>query len=165
VSETQGGLTRREALKRGVVVAGALWAVPVVQAVGMRPAYAQAPSPQCTTYCVRWNQGNWLGIPGANNVLDCPAGAVNDLPPCIDDFTVEGTKETGYTVTYPDSCKFEFGDPSVDDIDPFVVGIKCNSGRDHKIQLTATEYPLSIPPCAAGDSILYFELIIQCCCG
>jgi hypothetical protein len=48
--DTQQGLTRREALKRGAVLAGGLvWATPVVQAVGMSPAYAQIVSPFCRT--------------------------------------------------------------------------------------------------------------------
>lgn len=42
----QQGLTRREALKRGALLAGGIaWATPVVQVVGMSPAYAQIPSP------------------------------------------------------------------------------------------------------------------------
>ena len=49
---TSGGppeaLTRRQALKRGAVLGGALaWATPVVQVVGMRPAMAQTVSPGC----------------------------------------------------------------------------------------------------------------------
>ena len=36
-----GGITRRQALKRGAILGGALvWATPVVQVVGMRPALA-----------------------------------------------------------------------------------------------------------------------------
>ena len=43
-----GPITRRQALKRGVVLGGALaWATPVVQVVGMRPAMAQTVSPGC----------------------------------------------------------------------------------------------------------------------
>ncbi len=46
--DTQNGLTRREALKRGAVIAGGLaWATPLVQAVGMRPAFAATTSPLC----------------------------------------------------------------------------------------------------------------------
>ena len=39
-------ITRRQALKRGAILGGALaWATPVVQVVGMRPAFAQVASP------------------------------------------------------------------------------------------------------------------------
>jgi hypothetical protein len=48
------GLTRREALKRGLVIGAVAWAVPVVQAVGIRPAYAKAPSGGCVRYCLKW---------------------------------------------------------------------------------------------------------------
>jgi hypothetical protein len=42
------GLTRREALKKGAVLGGALvWTTPLVQAIGMRPAQAQEVSPVC----------------------------------------------------------------------------------------------------------------------
>jgi hypothetical protein len=51
--EQDSGITRREALKRGAIFGGALvWATPVVQMVGMRPAFAQVPSPTCaSTIC------------------------------------------------------------------------------------------------------------------
>ena len=40
------GITRRQALKRGAVLGGALaWATPVVQVIGMKPAFAQVASP------------------------------------------------------------------------------------------------------------------------
>lgn len=40
------GLSRRDALKRGAVIAGAVWAVPAVQALQMSSASAEAPSGQ-----------------------------------------------------------------------------------------------------------------------
>ncbi len=40
------GLSRRDFLKRSAALGGALvWVTPVVQVVGMRPAFAQAVSP------------------------------------------------------------------------------------------------------------------------
>ena len=49
------GLTRRETLKRGLLTGAALWVTPVVQVVGMRPAFAQTVSPaDCDTiYAVK----------------------------------------------------------------------------------------------------------------
>jgi len=74
------GLTRREALKRGAVVAGALWAVPVVQAVGIRPAYATQPSPGCRRYCLKWEPHGPSGGP------TCPPDPGED-----DDFLIPWT--------------------------------------------------------------------------
>jgi LPXTG-motif cell wall-anchored protein len=39
-----GGVSRRDALKRGLLVGGALWAVPVVQVVTMTEAHAETAS-------------------------------------------------------------------------------------------------------------------------
>lgn len=51
----QQGLTRRDILKRGAALGGALvWATPVVQVVGMGRARAQVPSPGCIRYCMKW---------------------------------------------------------------------------------------------------------------
>ena len=39
------GITRRQALKKGAIFGGALaWATPVVQVIGMKPAFAQVAS-------------------------------------------------------------------------------------------------------------------------
>jgi hypothetical protein len=44
--EVAGSITRRQALRRGTALGGAvLWATPVVQILGMSPALAQAASP------------------------------------------------------------------------------------------------------------------------
>jgi hypothetical protein len=40
-SGTPEGITRREALKRGAAIAGAVWAVPVMQTLNMAAARAQ----------------------------------------------------------------------------------------------------------------------------
>jgi len=47
VSDSQpvdGGISRRDALKRGLLVGGALWVVPTVQVVTMTEAHAEAAS-------------------------------------------------------------------------------------------------------------------------
>jgi len=62
------GLTRREALKRGIAIGSLVWAVPLVQAVGMRPAYAHNTSGGCLQSCLRW----WPGRPGVG--VMCPKG-------------------------------------------------------------------------------------------
>ncbi|NOY55795.1 MAG: hypothetical protein GXP34_07380, partial [Actinobacteria bacterium] len=68
------GITRRQALKRGLAVGAALaWATPVIQAVGIRPAYAKAPSPGCHRYCLKWTPAGPAGS-------SCPPAAPGDLP-------------------------------------------------------------------------------------
>ena len=60
------GITRRELLKRGAVLGGALvWATPVVQTIGMRAAFAQSTSPDCPNlYCVK------ADVKGGSNLGD-----------------------------------------------------------------------------------------------
>ena len=42
----EGGISRRQALKKGAVVGGTvLWATPVIQSIGMSRAFGQQPSP------------------------------------------------------------------------------------------------------------------------
>jgi hypothetical protein len=51
----QTDLTRRDLLKRGALIGGAVvWATPVVQVVGMSRAHARPPSPSCVRYCLKW---------------------------------------------------------------------------------------------------------------
>ena len=46
LAETPEGITRRQALKRGLAIgAGLVWATPSLQVVNMSKAYAQVPSP------------------------------------------------------------------------------------------------------------------------
>ncbi len=64
-------LTRREALKRGAVVAGGVaWMTPVVQAVGMTSAFAQAVSPGCIQYVINFQVDA--------NAISLPAGTIVD---------------------------------------------------------------------------------------
>jgi hypothetical protein len=121
------GLTRRETLKRGLKLTGAvLWVTPVVQVVGMRPAFAQVPSPACNVwYAVKIERvGNTaetvcLDITGGDN----PPGQcldVNDATPAptssggcnhIDDVVAaeEGASDPTWTVTLDEDCQFVEG--------------------------------------------------------
>jgi len=66
-------ISRREILKRGAFVGGAvLWVTPVVQAVGMGRAYAKATSPGCFRYCIKWDVPNLDVDPGLGT---CPASS------------------------------------------------------------------------------------------
>ena len=64
------GLSRRDFLKRGAALGGALvWVTPVVQVVGMRPAFAQTVSPGAATLVledvVLPPVGNWGRLTGS----------------------------------------------------------------------------------------------------
>ena len=64
------GLSRRDFLKRGAALGGALvWVTPVVQVVGMRPAFAQTVSPGGATLVledvVLPPVGNWGRLTGS----------------------------------------------------------------------------------------------------
>lgn len=79
---TRQGLTRRELLKKGAALGGALvWAAPTVQIIGMQPAMAAHVSDLCI--CVKFNNcddgGTWevLGAENPGNCLDS-----SDAPGC-----------------------------------------------------------------------------------
>ncbi|HDL48403.1 MAG TPA: hypothetical protein ENH33_00370 [Actinobacteria bacterium] len=83
MSEEQQGLTRRQMLKRGAVFGGALvWAVPVVQTIGMTPALAETTSPPvggCQThYAIRVDRSGCTDIAGRKPGEGCldTSGAV-----------------------------------------------------------------------------------------
>ncbi len=81
--ETNQGITRRDLLRRGAVLGGAVvWTTPVVQTLGMGRAFAQTASPVETrisfiimnvscgdnTYFVRWEtEGGFEADPGNMN--------------------------------------------------------------------------------------------------
>lgn len=93
--ELPHGLTRREALKKGALLGGALvWTTPAVQAIGIMPAHAQEVSPFCevrisfgaTEMCLRTTPdvcaciANCGPTPTGECVAACLSGA--DLEPC-----------------------------------------------------------------------------------
>jgi hypothetical protein len=77
------GLTRRETLKRGLKLTGAvLWVTPVVQVIGMRTALAQvSPDPCVRTAHFRaktnGDQGEWEDTPGAFACATCVGASAN----------------------------------------------------------------------------------------
>jgi hypothetical protein len=100
LDEQAGGITRRQALKRGAVLGGALvWATPVVQVIGMKPAFAQTVSPACRiTVVIEFGDVEvTLCLEGPAElcecVLSCPDGDSDCVGQCIisnppDDFSV-----------------------------------------------------------------------------
>jgi hypothetical protein len=114
------GLTRREVLKKGALLGGALaWGTPVVQVIGMRPALAQTTSPDCPNlYCLKAEvSGGSLGPfgplgggqgKGKGNCLGTPDNCDHDVPQSILDYlnsNVSGDPETGFTVKLPPGCR------------------------------------------------------------
>jgi hypothetical protein len=107
-NEESVGLTRREALKRGLKLTGAvMWATPVVQAVGMRPAFAQTVSqdPCLRTAAFRAKSDgtdDWEDDPGfgAQDCISCGgADGVNGS----NFFTISGdSNSVTVTLTDPD---------------------------------------------------------------
>ena len=85
LDEQAGGITRRQALKRGAILGGALaWATPVVQVVGMRPAFAQTVSPGCQFELTPVpDPGFVLCLTYTQAVCDCVAACAEDDEDCI----------------------------------------------------------------------------------
>lgn len=117
------GISRREALRRGAIVGGAVvWASPVLQTIGMQKAYAVTPVVtdisfialllECgtTVYRIKWD-GDFTGPPdecGPNFAIgNCPAG---DLPSgttadCPTGVNASVNPNGSVTVTFPSDCQ------------------------------------------------------------
>jgi hypothetical protein len=88
--EEPRGITRREALRKGALLGGALaWATPVVQVVGMKPALAQTTSPPCVIeVSVVQLPGVVICLEGPPELCDCINACANAacIGQCIIDF-------------------------------------------------------------------------------
>ncbi len=170
-----GGLTRRDVLRRGAALGGAvLWATPTVQTLGMGRAFAAEPSGPCVVYCVKYevDEGTWTGLgKGTGNCFVCPSGAIDGVPPGIGAATVVGSADTGFTVTLPPGCSVvdtaESGTP-----DDFTgrSGVWAKCGSQHQddeachfqpVDPGATSFRVEV--CSNGKGISHFELAITCC--
>lgn len=127
-ASTTEGLTRRELLKRGAALGGALaWATPAVQLVGMSRAMASHVSDLCI--CVKLEgcsneSGEWVEL-GSNNPGNCldsadTSGCDSDYPAGEDpefavgqctgananaEFCIEFNEEDGTaTIHFPERC-------------------------------------------------------------
>ena len=85
----QVGLTRRQTLKRGALLGGALaWATPVVQVIGMKPAFAVTPSEGTGGFIVVLDNGKCYEVSQAE--YDCfqtncgPGGNGGCLNDCLE---------------------------------------------------------------------------------
>jgi hypothetical protein len=117
------GLTRRDTLKRGLKLGAVLWVTPVVQVVGMRPAFAQVPSPACTVwYAVKIDPTentvfpHCVDISGQNNPTGGQCLDVDDVGQPVSPggcnhivSSVTGPEGADWTVTLDEGCQFVAG--------------------------------------------------------
>ena len=177
------GVTRREALKRGAVFGGALlWTTPAIQAIGISRAVAQETSGPCTTYCIKFEftgadddlSGEWSALGdggrGQGNVLVCPMGSVNGLPPVFSDDDdendfpiVSGDRINGVTIRFPEWCTLvETDESSPDPLDPANVAVKC--GQDDKtFDLEVEDGQIFVEGCGGDNAISHIEMLVRCC--
>ena len=111
------GITRREALKRGVAIgATAIWATPVVQSIGMTPAFAQAVSDGDATYYALKIEGDGrcedisgqTGVPSGGHCLDVdesvtPTSGGCDMVADVVD-VAEDNDPTPWKIVLEDGC-------------------------------------------------------------
>lgn len=132
------GLSRRDFLKRGAALGGAVvWATPVVQIVGMRPALAQDPSPACSVwYAVKIDpsggdpQTHCVDISGQNDPKGGQCLNVDDSPQTVESggcdhiVSSDTPDDSDWVITLDESCQFEAGDKQC-----FVkAGTECHEG-------------------------------------
>lgn len=119
-ASTTQGLTRRELLKRGAALGGALaWATPAVQLVGMQRAMAAHVSEVC--FCVKNDppgSTTFITLTGSSGeCLDPAEESCTDPVPSLDgEFTVTNNNDGTYTIKYPINCSIA------------AVSIKCGGG-------------------------------------
>ena len=109
-TKSESGLTRRDVLKQGAALGGALvWGAPMVQVIGMRPALAQTPSPTCPNlFCVK---AEWRGGENGNlgSFQACSKGFSRGkgnclVPPEDVDFDAPSAIVDGIEVTHGVTC-------------------------------------------------------------
>ncbi len=144
-------ITRRELLRKGALVGGAvLWVTPVVQVVGMGRAYAKDVSPNCTRFCLKWETDDndetlestcvnsnaphaypvwtniWVALgDGEGNVLTCPGDGVNSATTISDKFVVYGSQSVGFWIAFPNDIKLA----DLTDVGQASVGAKCGNSK------------------------------------
>lgn len=191
-AETNQGLTRREILKRGAALGGALaWSAPIVQVVGMSPALAQQ---TCTTYCFKFEfdkvqngsvtcdstssgapllTGSFVGdLGGAQGCLACPPGATSGLPPNASDICFFGDLEDEVTICLPDNCTSS-GTGGRGGLQQLAA--KCGSrdgscgilNQPAEVDCTcsacAGTKQVTIGVCPNGKGISHIEFVLTCC--
>lgn len=118
---TTDGLTRRELLKRGAVLGGALaWATPAVQLIGMQPALAAHVSDVC--FCVKNDppgSDSFEPLSETSNgecLSAVDESCTGEIPELNGEFEVIDNNDGSYTIKYPANCHI------------IAVSVKCGSG-------------------------------------
>ncbi len=181
-NNTEMDLTRRELLKKGAVLGGALvWAAPVVQVIGMRPAMAASTSPDCPNlYCLKAEvSGGSLGDfgplgggqgKGQGNCLQKNEDCDSNVPPTILAFlnaNVTGDPESGFTVKLPPDCTLADITETTGSEDSFLGGVsaaaRCGKkGFGNPCFVPAVDGNDLTFTCGNGTDISHIELIICC---
>lgn len=109
-------ITRRDALKRGALIgAGAVWATPVIQSIGMSRAFATVVSdPDATYYAIKIEEGgcedisNQTGVPSGGHCLDVDvsvtpiSGGCSSIVNLVD--VAEDNDPTPWKIELADGC-------------------------------------------------------------
>ena len=113
------GLSRRDFLKRSAALGGTLvWVAPVVQVVGMRPAFAQSVSPACTDFfAIKFEQGGlceniWnQTTTNTGKCLDVSDMGVNPIEGAMacSLVSLNEVSDTEWIVTLAPDCQFLVG--------------------------------------------------------
>ena len=179
-THTESGLTRREILKRGAVLGGALvWGTPVVQVIGMRPAMAQSTSDTCPNlYCVKaeWDEttqtlgsftacsaghnrgkGNCLVTPG-DVVPGLPSGSFVVSPTTCPELPDSSTLVPGIVVTLPSGCHLADIVDVTGSEDAFVGGVSAAAKCGSETQGLNCFAPTEVGEDSQGNTTLCFPI-------
>lgn len=186
--QREEGLTRREVLKKGALLGGALaWGTPVVQVIGMRPALAQTTSPDCTNiYCLKAEvQGGVLGPfgplgggqgKGKGNCInetdiealgfECDPNVPQNILDALNN-SVMGDPENGFTITLPSGCRL-LAEDSPDQFEGFGTSAAAKCGRRGGQDAPDPCFAPAVDgedltfTCGNGTEISHIELVICC---
>lgn len=149
LAQGEGGVSRRDLLRRGAIVGGLVWAAPVIQSI-RSPAFAQV-SPIRRCYAIKWDPVD--GCEDADGTVFCITEPPNQQTGGCDQ-GVTFTSDTNWTATLPAGCELIQGcSKCAEDL--------CNCGA------VATPNPdgtttVTFFPCGTFD-VSHIELVF--CCG
>ncbi len=160
-------ISRREALKRGAVFGGALvWATPVIQTVGMTPAFAQNTSPvdECEDFVFWRAKANWDEDEGAFIWEPDPGVGANDCDPCDDADGVDGSSFLDVeNVVLNDDGEPDTAEVVVTGGDCEILGIFTKEANDCHTGVIAGGGQSATVGNPGSPAISHIEVCIKCC--